>query len=128
MKRMTRSSTDLPVKLRKAIKAWSQRCPDKSFAGFTLVSFKEAVAPSLELLDDIAKSRARTRELISRRDDANVRSRKALHRLISGVKADEHEGEDSDLYVDMGYQARSTRIALQRVGRMNRREAVNDPQ
>lgn len=119
---MTRSSTDLPVKLRKAINAWSARCPAKSFAGFTLDSFKKTVAPSLELLEEIAKSRAHTRELISRRDDANVRSGRALQRLISGVRADEHEGEDGELYAEMGYQPRSVRNAVQRAGRARKKD------
>jgi len=51
------------------------------------------------------------------RDSADVLSKKALSRLVSGVKADADDGEDGELYVEMGYLSRSTRNILQSAGR-----------
>jgi hypothetical protein len=95
-----------------AIAAWTLLRPNKSFAGFTLESFTQTVAPSLDLRKRVAESNANTRQLIARRDDANVLSKKALHRLVSGVQADAEEGPDSDLYAEMGYMRHAVRNSM----------------
>jgi hypothetical protein len=114
---MSRNPSKLHDKLQIAIKAWSLRRPTKSYAGFTLESFKTAVAPSIDLRQELADHDTRGRELMARRDEADVRSKKALSRLVNGVKADEEDGEDGDLYVEMGYKSRSARNVLQSAGR-----------
>jgi len=100
-----------------AIKAWSLLRPNKSFAGFTLESFKKTVAPSFDLRKQVEESDANTQHLIALRDDADVLSKKALHRLVSGVQADAEEGPDGELYAQMGYMPRSARNSLQSASR-----------
>ena len=114
---MTRSSTDLYAKLQMVMKAWSSLRPDKSFAGFTLEGFKKAVAPSIELRQELADTDAHRQGLIGRRDDADVLTGKALRRVIHSVIADVDEGEDGELYVEMGYMSRSARSVLRSVRR-----------
>jgi uncharacterized membrane-anchored protein len=104
------------------IKAWSQRRPDKSFAGFTLEGFKKVVAPSIELRQQIADSYAHTQDLLARRDDADMLTRKALRRVIHSVMADIDEGEDGELYMEMGYMSRAARTVLQSVRRVKNAE------
>jgi hypothetical protein len=105
--------SDLYTRLLMAIKAWSLLRPNKSFAGFTLESFKGTVGPSFTLREQVAKSDANTQELIGHRDDADVLSKKALQRLVNGVLADAEEGPDGELYAEMGYMPRTVRNGLQ---------------
>jgi len=114
---MARNSSDLNSKLQTVIKAWSLLRPEKSFAGFTLDEFKKAVAPSIELREAIASSNAHTQKLMASRDQADVRTRKVLQRVVSGVRADGDEGNDGELYTEMGYISHTVRCAMQGIGR-----------
>jgi hypothetical protein len=109
---LSKGPGDLYVKLQMAIKAWSLLRPNKSFASFTLESFKGTVAPSFDLREEIAASEANTRRLNDLLADADVLSKKALRRLVGGVIADADEGEDSELYRELGYMPRSVRNSL----------------
>ncbi len=118
---MSRNPTDLYERLLKALKAWSVLRPNKSF-GYTLDAFKAEVAPSLELREQLEKAEAHRQSLIARRDDADVRTRKALRRVIHTVIADPEEGEDGELYREMGYMPRTVRSVLQSVSRVKNAE------
>jgi hypothetical protein len=121
---MSRNPTKLYEKLQRAMKAWSQLRPGKTYAGFTLESFQATVAPSIELRQQLAANDAHSRKLMALRDDADVLTAKALRRLVSGVKADEDDGEDGELYVEMGYMSRTVRNVAQSVGRRRAREKL----
>jgi hypothetical protein len=57
--------------------------PDQSYAGFTLDSFKAAVAPSTERRRQLAQHDALGREFIARRDEADLRSKNASSRAVN---------------------------------------------
>lgn len=109
-------------KLLTSMKAWTLLRPTKSFAGFTLESFKAAVAASIDLRQQIEENEAQKQALIARRDDADVLSRKALRRVIHSIIADADEGEDGELYAAIGYMPRSARSILQSVSRVKNAE------
>ena len=117
---MPSRSNDLYAKLERTIKAWSLLRPNKTFAGFTLESFKKMVEPTFDLRQAVVDSDAHTQKLISRRCDSEVLSRKALRRLVSGVTADADEGDDGELYAAMGYMQRTVRNSLHRARRARR--------
>src|SRR5262245_30177238 len=110
---MSRSPNDLHERLLRAIKAWTALRSKKSFSGFTLESFKAAIGPSLEIRQQLTQVDERRVTLIDARSDADVVSAKALRRLIHGVIADADEGEDSELYAELGYMPRKARNAVQ---------------
>lgn len=119
---MTSGPSDLYAKVLKIIKAWSLLRPNKTFGGFTLEGFKTVVATSGELREQIAASDANTQRLIGLRNDADVITRKATRRVVSGVTADGDEGEDGELYAAMGYMTRATRSGLQSASRAKKAE------
>jgi hypothetical protein len=97
----------------------SSKQPESSmlFSGFTLETFKSTVEPSLKLRQQITQVDERRETLITARDDADAVSAKALRRLVHGVIADADEGEDGELYAEMGYMSRAVRKAVQAAGR-----------
>jgi hypothetical protein len=114
---MSRNPNDLYERLLTAIKAWTSLRSNKSFSGFTLEGFKSVVEPSLKIRQQITQVDERRETLIEAREDADAVSAKALRRLIHGVIADADEGEDGELYAEMGYMGRKARNALQSAGR-----------
>lgn len=100
------------------LKAWKLLRPNKSFAGYSLEGFQKAVAPSLDTRKEVEARDTALREAIELRDDADVRSRKVLTRVVGGVVADAEEGEDGELYSAMGYVPRAVRSSMQSVGRV----------
>jgi hypothetical protein len=122
---MPRRSNDLYAKLERAITAWFMLRPNKTYAGFTLESFKKTVEPTFNLRQAVVDSNAHTQQLISRRADSELFSAKALRRLVSGVRADEDDGDDGELYAALGYMQRTIRNSLHKARRA-RRAAVKD--
>src|SRR5690348_2139068 len=115
---MKGNPTDLYSRIQLAIKAWSLHRPDKKFWNYTLEDFKNATSPSAETRKEVAQADALLQEAMARRDDADKLSRKALMRVVNAVKGDPEEGgEDGELYIAMGYVARSVRNSLQSVRR-----------
>jgi hypothetical protein len=119
---VSRNPNDFFEKLMTAIKAWSLLRPGKKFAGYTLDDFKAAVAPSIDRRQELAEIDVHRDKVIGARDDADVLSRKALRRLVHSVIADADEGEDGELYAQMGYMPRVARSVLQSAGRMKSAE------
>jgi hypothetical protein len=118
---------DFIEKLQMAIKAWTLLRPNKSFAGFTLESFKTMATPCFEVRKRLEKSVANTQALMIERDDVDGPVKNALARLVSGVKADGAEGEDGELYAGMGYMRRSARNSLQSVARRRAAATEEEP-
>jgi hypothetical protein len=97
--------------LEKIISAWERLRPDKSFGGMTLEKFKGAVQPSFDKRAAIAQTRVLLRTLIRGRDSDDRRSWKLGRLVVSSVLGTPGEGEDSPLYVAMGYVPWSVRHA-----------------
>lgn len=100
----------MPVSSKKALgrindvtHAWSKLRPGKAFAGLTLEQYLAAVKPSHDVRTDIAESELRLQSSQARRVTVDEASLKIVQRVINAVKADPEEGDDSDLYVAMGF-------------------------
>jgi hypothetical protein len=114
---MSREHTDLYDQIRAIIKAWTLYRPQKSYGGLSLDDFKSLVAPSGDARTEVAQCDAKAQEAKAHRKDADKLSRKYVQRVVSGVKADAEDGEDSEIYVAMGYVPRSVRNSLRSLRR-----------
>jgi hypothetical protein len=97
--------------LEKIISAWERLRPGKSFGGMTLKQFKAAVQPSFDKRAAITDTRVLLRALIRGRDADDRQSWKLARLVVSSVLGTPGEGEDSPLYVAMGYVPWSVRHA-----------------
>jgi hypothetical protein len=95
------------------MKAWGRLRPDKKFWGYTLEEFDKVTAPSAATRKEVAQAEALLQEAMARRDDADKVSQKALMGVVDAVRGDREEGQDGELYIAMGYVARSVRNSLQ---------------
>jgi hypothetical protein len=121
---MSRGHTDLYDQIRAIIKAWMLYRPLKSYGGLSVDDFKTLVAPSGDARTEAAQYDAKAQEAKARCRDADKLSRKYVQRVVSGVKADAEDGEDSEVYVAMGYVPRSVRNSLRSLRRKGAAKAV----
>jgi hypothetical protein len=91
---------------------WGAQRPDKSFFGMTRDAFLNLIAPSGEARKELAQLDAQTRDALSRRDKADRITRRAVLRVVNGVKGDPEEGEDSELLASMGYLPHTARSSI----------------
>lgn len=96
-------------RLDEVLNAWTTLRPEKSFAGLTVAQFKQIVQPSYDTRASIASLEAQMTSEYNKRNDADEKAMLVLNRIVSGVKADPEEGDNSDLYKAMGYTRRSER-------------------
>lgn len=97
------------AKIKEIINAWETLRPTKSFAGMTLEQFKTAVKPSADARTEIEKLDAQLASAQNRRDDADEDSLATIKLVVNAVKGDPEEGDDGDLYENMGYKRSSER-------------------
>jgi len=96
-------------KLNRITMAWETLAPDASFGGMSLQEYRDAIAPSFEARDRIARLEA---ELVAAKNARDGSDRDSLSRtqlVVNGVIGDPERGPDSDLYEAMGYVRRSER-------------------
>lgn len=84
-------------------RAWELLRPHRSFYGYTLERFKQAIQPSLDARTEIEDLKQRLRIAIRQRNAADVRSFRILRGVVFGVQGDPAEGGNGELYVAMGY-------------------------
>jgi len=89
--------------------AWETLRPAKTFAGMTLVQFKEKVKPSTDARTELATLESQQVAAQNKRDDADKASVAAIQLLVNAVKGDPEEGEDGELYEALGYVRKSER-------------------
>ena len=89
--------------LLRVTRAWEALRPARSFFGYTLERFKQAIQPSLDARAEIEDLLKRIRVAIRNRNAADVRSFRIVRGVVYAVQGDADEGGDSDLYVRMGY-------------------------
>ena len=89
--------------LLRVTRAWEVLRPARSFFGYTLERFKQAIQPSLDARAEIEDLRERLRIAIRKRHPADVRSFRIVRGVVYSVQADPDESGDGDLYVRMGY-------------------------
>jgi hypothetical protein len=112
---MKRKSMKRPTVHEKAtlmISAWRDRCPDKAFFRMSLGDFSAIVAPSGAARERVARLKAELRQAMHQCEAADCMTRRAIVRVVNGVKGDPDEGEDGDLLSAMGYMKHSARSAV----------------
>jgi hypothetical protein len=122
---MASARADLYEQITTIIKAWTLYRPTKSYGGLSLDDFKSLVAPSGDARADAAQYDAKAQEAKARCNDADKLSRKYVQRVVNGVKCDAEDGEDSEVYVAMGYVPRSVRNSLRSLRRKDAAKAVD---
>lgn len=111
------SESDIYERAGTILGAWRSMCPEKQFFGMSPDDFAQRVEPSGEVRKAIADAEAHLQQLYARREKADRITRRAIVRVVNGVKGDPSEGEDSQLLAAMGYlphTARSSIISLAR--------------
>lgn len=112
MKRKFVKRQTVHEKAMQMIGAWSGRCPDKPFFRMSLADFRVIVAPSGAARERIANLKAQLREAVKECEAADRVTRRAIVRVVNGVKGDPDEGEDGDLLSAMGYMKHTVRSEI----------------
>ena len=98
-------------KITKVLNAWISLRKEKSFAGVTFEQFTAKVKPSLDAREVITKTKQIIKAAAVERDKADALSRRVVQRVVAAVVADETEGDNGELYKEMGYVRRSERAS-----------------
>lgn len=96
-------------KIGQVVKAWEDLAPAKAFSGMTLEQFKAKVAPSLAARDSLKTVGSQRVDAQTQRDKSDAESLTLLQLVVSSIKGDPTEGEDSALYQRCGYVRKSER-------------------
>ena len=110
-------------RMERMINAWQTLAPTKTFGGITLEQFKLAAAPMLEARQAIAEHKARLKQEMAARDDADDIFNEKAKLVVAGVLGDPTEGPDSALYGAFGY----TRESEQKSGLTRKRDDDDEP-
>lgn len=89
--------------------AWETLRPTKSFSGRDLETFKSRMKPSLDVRIEIANLEAQLGAAVTRRNAVDTGALKEIRDIVHGVRGDREEGEDGELYEQMGYVRTSDR-------------------
>ncbi len=95
------------MRLEKVIEAWVDLAPDKLFGAMTLEQFKTRVKPSLDTRHTLETVKNARIDAQTTRSHSDADSLLAVQQVVSGIKADPTEGEDSALYEACGYVPKS---------------------
>ncbi len=98
-----KSPGEISMELEKVIEAWEDLAPDKSFGAMTLEQFKARVKPSLDTRDTLMAVKNARIDAQTDRSMSDADSLLAVQQVVSGIKADPTEGENSALYEACGY-------------------------
>ncbi len=105
--------SDNPNKIKQnltdSIDSWRSLRPLKKFLGLTVGEFEAELKPCFDARDDIADLEKKLIGARTRRDEADVEGQALVTRLVNAIKADENEGENSELLEAMGYVIKSKR-------------------
>ena len=95
--------------LKDAIKAWRSLKPGKKFLALTVDGFEAELKPCFDARAEISDLENKLTGARNRRNDVDVEGLALVARLVSAIKSDEAEGEDSELLDAMGYVIPSKR-------------------
>jgi hypothetical protein len=96
-------------RLNQVLVSWEKVRPSKSFAGMTLEQFREAVRPAVENKERGEMLRRELNAVRALQLESDKQLLALIQRVVSGVKADDDEGPDGELYDAMGYVRSSER-------------------
>jgi hypothetical protein len=89
--------------------AWTNLRPGKSFSGRSLEQFKAKMQASHDVRAVIANLEAQLEAAYTRLTTVDRASMDEIRVVVHGVRADNEEGDDGELYSAMGYVRRSQR-------------------
>lgn len=92
-----------------AINAWFNLRASKKFLNLTLDEFKQELKPCLDIRTEIKNLETRLTAARNVRDTLDVEGLELVNRFVNAIKADEAEGQDSELLEAMGYIIKSKR-------------------
>ena len=118
------SAIDIYVKAVVVLDAWADRRPNKTFFGMALDDFRKIVDRSAATRAELTVAEGQVREILKRREAADELTRRAVIRVVNGVKGDPTEGEDGDLLRVMGYVPHSARGSITSAARRSKAKAA----
>ena len=86
-----------------AIKSWRSLRPTKKFLGQTVDEFEAKYKDCFEIRDEINDLEKKLSGARVSRNKLDGEGQDLLGRFVNAIKADENEGEDSELLEAMGY-------------------------
>ena len=92
-------------------RAWETLRPTKTFAGYTLTTFKAKVKPSLDARAAIEALEHQMTAAADQRDDADAASMETIKAVVNAVKADPAETAKGEFYEALGYVRDSERAS-----------------
>ena len=92
-----------------AIKSWRSLRPTKKFLGKTVDEFEAEYKDCFDVRDEIKDLEKKLSGARVSRDKLDGEGLDLLGRFVNAIKADENEGEDSELLEAMGYVIKSKR-------------------
>jgi hypothetical protein len=117
------TDTDIYDKAVEILETWRTLRPGKKFFGMSADEFAETITASGEARKELDQLGVQISEVLSRRDKADIITRRAVLRVINGVKGDPEEGEDSQLLAAMGYLPHTAKSSLSGAARKLRSAA-----
>jgi hypothetical protein len=118
------SAIDIYTKAVVVLDAWAERRANKTFFGMAVDDFRKIVDRSAAARTELTALEEQVREAMKRRDAADEITRRAVIRVVNGVKGDPTEGEDGDLLRSMGYVPHSARGSIVSAARRNKAKAA----
>ena len=106
---MPNSPKETLARLTQILNAWEQMAPTKSFGGMDLIQFRALVDACIAARDRLEDLEDQFVEAMAQRGTADETALEAGQRIVSGVRADPTEGDDSPLIEGMGYTRASAR-------------------
>ena len=106
---MNKNPGDAEKQLLDAISAWRSLRPTKKFLGKTVDEFEAEYKDCFDVRDEINDLEKKLSGARVSRDKLDGEGQDLLGRFVNAIKADENEGEDSELLEAMGYVIKSKR-------------------
>jgi hypothetical protein len=91
------------------VASWRSLKPQKKFLGLTVDEFEAELKPCHDVRDEITSLNNKLTGARNQRDESDVKGLDLVTRLVNAIRADETEGEDSELLEAIGYTIPSKR-------------------
>jgi len=117
------TDTDIYDKAVAILDTWRAMRPGKKFFGMSADEFAETITASGEARKEHDQLNVQIGEVLGRRDKADIITRRAVIRVVNGVKGDPEEGEDSQVLAAMGYLPHTAKSSLSGAARKLRSAA-----
>jgi hypothetical protein len=104
-----RHKTKVVDRINVSLSAWKSQAPESSFSGLSYAQAEAALAPPIELREQILALEKELEGLKMQRIDEDLAAIKLLDSIVSSIKGDLAHGKDGGLYRSFGYIRQSER-------------------